>query len=414
MLMPNPSKRKPFLRLFAWQRIVATSSSTGDHAGRAFSSAVVALLLFMLAASLYAPVSAQNDKLSPQRQAALEDAISKFMAASKIPGLSVAVVEHRELAWSKGFGLANLEDGVPATSQTLYRLASISKSLTATAAMQLWERGKLDLDAPIQKYCPAFPEKSQTVTTRELLGHLGGIRHYNSDSQDDPEIGNTKYFDNPIAAGIKFFANDPLVAPPGTQFHYSTQGYTLVGCAIEGASGEKYAAEVRQNVLIPAGMASTQVDDHYAIIPHRTGFYEKDKSGAIVNAAPLDSSYKIPGGGWLSSADDMARFEIALLDDKLIKRSTRDIMWTPQKPSDGSKNDYALGWGTGDHAGVPTVGHGGSQQGTSTFFIIAPAPGDGIVVLINMEDAEASTLAIDLLKILLLQEASATKSAAAR
>jgi len=391
--------------------LTGTKVNTGK-ARNVSASTFIALLFVLFAASLLSRVYAQDQKFSPQRQAAMEAAISKFMAANHAPGVSVAVVEHGALVWSQGFGMSNLEDFVPASEFTLYRLASISKSLTATAAMQLWERGKLDLDAPVQKYCPAFPQKSQPITTRELLGHLGGIRHYKSESQNDPEIGNTKYFGDPIAAGIKFFADDPLIAPPGTHFHYSTQGYTLVGCVIEGASGEKYVNYMRENIFAPAGMSATQQDNRFTIVPYRTNFYAKNEAGAVTNADFLDSSYKIPGGGWLSSADDMARFEIAILGDKLIKRTTRDIMWTPQKPSDGSKNDYALGWGTGDYAGVPTVGHSGGQQGTSTFFIMAPAQAAGIVVLINMEPGEASTLAIDLLKIVLGQEAAPPKSAA--
>jgi serine beta-lactamase-like protein LACTB len=389
---------------FHSKRVLAAPRRIVGNTQRASAGAIPALLLCFLAASVPFRTSAQNQKLSPQRQAALEGVISKFMDANKIPGLSVAVVERSQLLWSKGFGMANVEDDVPATSQTLYRLASVSKSLTATAAMQLWERGKLDLDGPIQKYCPVFPKKPQTITTRELLGHLGGIRHYKSGSQDDPEIGNTTHFDDPISAGIKFFAGDPLVAPPGTHFHYSTQGYTLVGCVIEGASGEKYLDEMRENVFVPAGMASTRADDHYAIIAHRAGFYAKDKSDAVVNASPLDSSYKIPGGGWLSSAEDMGRFEVAILAGRLLKRQTLSLMWTQQKPSDGSKDDYGLGWGIGEHAGVVTVGHGGSQQGTSTHFMIAPAQGEGVVVLINMEDVDAGALAADLLKIALATE----------
>ena len=358
----------------------------------------------LLAASVPFRAFAQNEKLSPQRQTAFEQVISKFMAANKAPGVSVAVVERGRLLWSKGFGLANLEDEVPASAQTLYRLGSVSKPLTATAAMQLWERGKLDLDAPIQKYCPAFPEKPQPITTRELLGHLGGIRHYKSEAWDDPEIRNTKHFEHPIADGIQFFANDPLVAPPGTHFNYSTYGYTLVGCAIEGASGEKYVDEMRENVLVPAGMAATRTDDRYAIVPHRAGFYAKDETGAVVNADFLDSSYKIPGGGWLSSAENMGRFESAILTGKLLQRQTLALMWTAQKPSDGAKDDYGLGWGIEEHDRVVTVGHDGGQQGTSTAFLIAPAQGEGVVVLSNMESVDASALATDLLKIALATE----------
>src|SRR3984957_69030 len=296
---------------------------------------LVRLLAYLLAASC---AVAQPGKLSAGKQAKIEGAISKFMADSKAPGISAAVVQDGEFVWAAGFGMADLENSVPSTSQTLYRLGSISKPLTATAAMALWEHGKLDLDSPVQKYCPAFPQKPWPITTRELLGHLGGIRYYNvpelpySASQTDPEVGNTHHFENGIEGGLKFFANDPLVGQPGTHFNYSTQGYTLAGCAIEGASGQKYADDVRESVLVPAGMLQTRPDDRFAVIPLRTRFYSKDNSGAVVNAEFLDSSYKVPGGGWLSSAPDMARFEVAILNNQLVKSATRDPMWSAQMP----------------------------------------------------------------------------------
>jgi CubicO group peptidase (beta-lactamase class C family) len=356
-----------------------------------------------------APSVAQSGQIAPKKRAQLQTAISRFMAANSIPGVSVAVIENGTEEWSAGFGTADLENFVPATSHTLYRLASISKAITATATLLLWQQGKLDLDAPVQKYCPSFPQKDAPITTRELLGHLGGIRHYKSDSQDDPETGNTKHFLNPIEGGLDFFKNDPLVAKPGTEFHYSTQGFTLVGCAIEGASGENYVEYVRKNVLSPAGMTHTVVDDRFAIVPFRTRFYSKDKSGAITNADFLDSSYKIPGGGWLSSADDMAQFAVAMLNDRLVARSTRDLMWTPLKPTDGKEDNYALGWGTGKDLGVLDVGHGGGQQGTSTFFMIVPERRAGVVVLINLDAGNASDLATELMKIVLASAPSSAK-----
>jgi len=364
---------------------------------------LIAAALVLFAAVLGAV--AQEEKLAPAARAKFEEAVSKFMAGSHAPGISAAVVENGELVWSEGFGLADLENSVPANSRTLYRLGSVSKPLTATAAMKLWESGKIDLDAPVQKYCPAFPQKEWPITTRELLGHLGGIRHYKSESLDDPEVGNTKHFES-MADGIKFFANDPLVAKPGTEFHYSTQGYTLVGCAIEGASGEKFVDYIRENIFLPAGMVETQADDLIAIIPHRTRYYSKNKSGVVVNADLLDSSYKIPGGGLISSADDMARFEIAMLSDTVIKRATRDVMWTPQKTADGKQNGYALGWGTGTHDGIFEIGHNGSQQGTSTAIILAPEKRDAVVVLINMDEVDARALADQLLKLALATAAA--------
>ncbi|HVW07854.1 MAG TPA: serine hydrolase [Bryobacteraceae bacterium] len=363
------------------------------------------LLAYMLAASC---AVAQSGKLSADKQARIESAVSNFMTTSKAPGISAAVVEDGEFVWSAGFGMADLENSVPATSQTLYRLASISKAITATAAMALWERGNLDLDAPVQKYCAAFPQKPWPVTTRQLLAHLGGIRYYNvpelpySESQTDPEVGNTRHFENGIEGGLKFFANDPLLAQPGTHFNYSTQGYTLAGCAIEGASGKKYADYVRESVLVPAGMLHTRPDDRLSVIPLRTRFYSKDNSGAVVNAEFLDSSYKVPGGGWLSSAPDMALFEVAILHDRLIRSATREVMWTQAMPSDGlGRMAYGLGWQFGVIDGVKDAGHGGSQQGTSTMILIAPDARAGVVVLINSDAVGAGDLATRLLRIIL-------------
>jgi serine beta-lactamase-like protein LACTB, mitochondrial len=367
--------------------------------------AILAILSLLFSASAFA----QDPKLAPEKQTKLEAAIARFMAANTIPGVSVAVVENNTYEWSAGFGMADLENFVPATSQTLYRLASISKPITSTATMLLWQQHKLDLDAPVQKYCPAFPQKDSTITTRQVLGHLGGIRHYKSDSQDDPETGNTRHFDDTIQSGLKFFADDPLVAQPGTAFHYSTQGFTLVGCALEGASGEKYVDCVRKNILEPAAMLHTRTDNRFALIPYRTRFYQKGKSGDIKNADFLDSSYKVPGGGWLSSADDMARFAVALLTDRLLQRSTRDLMWTSLKTTDGKETGYALGWGTGKDLGVPDVGHGGGQQGTSTFLLMVPERKAAVVVLMNIESADSSRLATELMKILLGIETTNTK-----
>jgi CubicO group peptidase (beta-lactamase class C family) len=156
---------------------------------------------------------------------------------------------------------------------------------------------------------------------------------------------------------------------------------------------------LRQNVFTPAGMEHTQADDRFAIVPYRTRFYRKTDSGTVQNADFLDSSYKIPGGGLISSAEDMARFEVAILNDKLLKRATRDLMWTPLKPSDGSKDTYGLGWGVVDEDPVAAVGHTGGQQGTSTAFYIAPAQRAGVVVLTNMQDVSSGDLGVEILKI---------------
>jgi len=356
-----------------------------------------ALAVFSFGSAL---LQAQTKSLSAEKRAQIERAASGFLAANSVPGISVAVVQDGELLWSAGFGMADLENFVPATRSTLFRLGSISKPITATAILQLSERGKLDLDAEVQKYCPAFPKKEWPITTRELLGHLGGIRHYNPDSKGDIPDDSAKHFAS-MEESLQIFASDPLVAKPGTKFHYSTYGYTVLGCVLEGATSEKYVDYVKENIFEPAGMVETQADDFFAIVPHRSRWYHKDKGGVVQNAGVLDSSYKIPGGGLISSADDMAQFEIAVMANKLLKPATRDLMWTPQKTADGSQNGYALGWGTQKKYGLALVEHTGGQQGTSTSIILAPERRAGIVVLANMDNVDSAALSTEILKIVL-------------
>jgi serine beta-lactamase-like protein LACTB len=343
------------------------------------------LVLLFLAANLHAQT------LAKEKQSQISQSVSDFMAATSVPGLSVAVVLNGQPVWSAGFGMADLENFVPATSSTLFRLASVSKPITATAILQLSERGKLDLDAPIQKYCPAFPKKEWPITTRELLGHLGGIRHYNPDLHGDIPEDSARHFTS-MEESLTIFENDPLVAKPGTKFQYSTYGYTVLGCVLEGASAQKYIDYVTENVFRPAAMNATRADDFFAIIPHRTRWYHKDAQGALQNAGVLDSSYKIPGGGWLSSADDLARFETAILADALLKRATRDVMWTQEKTTSGEQPNYALGWGLGKRYGLSLFAHTGGQQGTSTCILLAPERAAGIVVLANLEGADVAAL----------------------
>ena len=359
---------------------------------------ILSLLALLLSCAVAA--SGQQKSLSAEKRAQIEKAISSFMSANAVPGIGVAVVLEGEPAWSAGFGMADLEDFAPVTSSTLFRLGSISKPITATAVLQLWERGKLDLDAPVQKYCPAFPQKEWPITSRELLGHLGGIRHYNPDGKGDVPEDSARHFAT-MEESLQIFAADSLVAKPGTEFHYSTYGYTLLGCVLEGASSEKFVDFVRKNIFQPAGMDQTRDDDFFAIVPHRTRWYHKDKSGVVRNAGVLDSSYKIPGGGLISSADDMARFEAAILADKLLKRPTQGLMWTPLKTADGKSTNYALGWGVSDKLGVHMVAHPGGQQGTSTAFALVPERHAGVVVLANMDSVDAGLLADEILKIVL-------------
>lgn len=356
-------------------------------------------LSLLFVSSFLAQTPKPPTTLSSEKRQQIEQAAQQFLSKTSTPGISVAVVLDGKPVWSAGFGKADLENSVPATSETLFRLASVSKPITATAVLQLSERGKLDLDAEVQKYCPAFPKKQWPVTTRELLGHLGGIRHYNLDGKGDIPEDSAKHFSS-MEESLQIFANDPLVVQPGTKFNYSTYGYTLLGCVLEGAASQKYLDYVRANIFAPTAMNQTQADDFFAVIPLRSRWYhKKDESSPVQNAGVLDSSYKIPGGGFVSSADDMARFESAILNDRLLKHATRELMWTSQKTTDDKETNYGMGWGVMKKFNLTLYNHTGGQQGTSTVIIVIPERQAGIVVLANLDNIPAMDLSLQILKI---------------
>src|SRR6266550_3563404 len=222
--------------------------------------------------------------------AARAHAIACEKLAPAIPGFAVAVAVDGRIVWSEAFGYADLAAQVPATPATQFRIGSVSKPLTADAVAQLYEQGKLDLDAPVQRYVPTFPDKGVPVTTRLLGGHLAGIRHY----QGNEFLLNQPYAT--VTAGLAVFQNDPLVAPPGTRYSYSTYGFNLISAVVEGASGgEQFLTYVSRHILKPLHMTSTAPDKNDSLIPNRTRFYERDSRGTFVVAPTVDNSYKWGG-----------------------------------------------------------------------------------------------------------------------
>jgi serine beta-lactamase-like protein LACTB len=297
------------------------------------------------------------------------------------------------------FGDADIENRVTATPQTRFRTASIAKTLTATAVLQLHEKGTLDLDAPIQQYCSAFPQKPWPVTARQLLGHLAGVRHYTKPGESS---GTQHYFT--VTESLKAFAGDPLLFEPGTKYSYTTYGFSVLGCAIEGATKMSYGDYMRTRVFEPAGMTHTSLDDVYLVIANRArGYFLLDQAsfeqlpaagkaiaavGGVYNASLHDTSMKIPGGGLLSTPTDLMMFANALFDGKLLKPETVKLMWTSQKTSDGKPTEYGYGWGIGSNPGRLIVSHGGNQAGASSTFILDVTNRLALAIMTNLEDAD--------------------------
>jgi CubicO group peptidase (beta-lactamase class C family) len=324
--------------------------------------------------------------ISSDQTSKIDAAVAAFRSRLSTPGMSVAVVKDNQIIFRRGYGLADLENKVPATAVTVFRIASVAKSLTAVAVMQLAEKGKLDLDAPVQKYAPSFPTKAFSVTTRQLLAHLSGVRGYRSGE------GERTYHYESLTDALAVFKDDPLEHEPGTKYTYTTFGYTLLGVVIEGASGVSYSEYLRERVLKPAGMLHTQVDDVYEIIPNRARGYSPKVYGQFNgdwrNPALMDSSYKIPGGGLVSTAEDLARFAIAVQNGVLIKQETFEQMSKSQRTRDGRETGYGYGWYVDRREGREpdgSVWHGGVQQGFTSDLWILPRKHLAVVILTNLE-----------------------------
>jgi len=327
--------------------------------------------------------------LPPSKQHEIRAAINAEMERLRIPGLSAAIALNLQLVWSEGFGQADIENSVPARAHTMYRLASISKPITAVAVMQLAERGKLKLDETIQTYVPAFPQKEWPVTVRDLLAHLGGVRHYKSQA----EVQSTQHYTE-ILGALDVFGNDPLLFKPGTRYLYTTYGFTLLGGAVESASGMRFMEYLREHIFGPARMDRIRDDNVYAIIPNRARGYRRGQGGEIENCALADTSNKIPGGGMISTAGDLVQFASAVAGGTLLGRKSVEEMFTEQKTADGKPTGYGLGWHVFHIDGRKWVGHGGNQPGVSTLLFMDPEQGFAVSLMANLEGVNLRPLAV--------------------
>lgn len=330
-------------------------------------------------------------QMTPQQTNSISAMVERHVAARQSTAVSVAVYTGQLPIWTHASGKADIENDVAATPKSVFRLASLSKPFTAVAVMRLVEMGKVDLDTSIHKYLPQFPKKRWPITLRQLLSHQSGIRHYRGDDLD-----NTRHFSS-VTAGLEMFAKDPLLFQPGTRTLYSSYGFNLAGAVIEAVTRRPYAEFVREEVLVPAGIESMRPDDVFAIIPHRTSGYRIRRDGQLENCGLADTSYKIPGGGWVATAEDVVRLARALMRGKILKEETRELMWTQQRLKNGAETGYGLGWVIGDEHGVRVIEHSGGQQGSNTHLMVSPERNLAVAVLTNLEDGGAKRLASDIL-----------------
>ena len=344
--------------------------------------------------ALAGPAAAQPAGQPPEAVAEpIRAAVLAEMSRLGIPGLTLAVAEGGTVRFEAAFGFADVENGVPARPETVYRLASVSKPMTAVAVLHLAEQGSLDLDAPVWRYCPDFPEKPWPVTARQLLCHQGGVRHYRPDEPTE-----TRRFES-FAGALALFRDDPLVHEPGTGVRYSTYGYNLLGCAAASAARTSFVSLLGEVVFGPAGMTATGADDVREITAHRAQGYVRDAEGRLRNSALADMSYKAPGGGLSGTAADVARFGSALASGRLLSQATLDQMLTRQTTRDGRLTGYGLGLTLGEREGRPEAWHTGGQERVSNALYLSldrsvPGGGRSVAILTNLEGVQPEMLAL--------------------
>lgn len=300
-----------------------------------------------------------NDKITEARRL-----IDSTMQAHNLVGMSITIIQDGEIRFSEGFGYANLEaQSKVHPENTMFRIGSISKPITATAIAKLYEAGKLNLYDDARKYVPYFPKKRYDFTVWHLASQMSGIRHYNYDTPGE-YISKKRY--KSVEESLSVFMNDSLVFKPGDQWKYSSFGFNTLSAVVEGASGKEFISYLDEEIFTPVGMDHTNADYSDSVIVGRTGFYQFDSASmTIINGEFADNSYKWAGGGLLSSSMDLARFGWAWHSNQIVSDTTKQLFITQTFLNNGKQNRYALGWtDTGeDSFGRRSYGHGGGAVG---------------------------------------------------
>jgi CubicO group peptidase (beta-lactamase class C family) len=330
-----------------------------------------------------AEVHAGDDYAGPIGEA--RALILQIMDTADVPGASVAVGVGGEIVWSEGFGWADVEQRVPVTTLTKFRVGSVSKSLTAAGMGLLLERGRLDLDSPIQQYVPGFPAKRWPITVRQVGGHIAGIRHYRGD-----ENLSARRFPS-VTASLEIFAADSLLFEPGTRYSYSSYGWNLLSAVVEAAAGREFLPFMRDEVFEPLGLRHTVADHTDSIIPYRTEFYDHGEGDVVVNAPYVDNSYKWAGGGFLSTPEDLVRFGQAHLRPGFLRAETLEELFRPQTLRSGESTNYGIGWATATQDdGDRTISHSGGSVGGTTLLLLVPAHNLVVAGVVNISGPAAS------------------------
>lgn len=291
--------------------------------------------------------------------------LRNLIREKKVPGLAITVLSNDAVFFQKGYGFAHLDSRVPVNPKnTIFRIASVSKPLAATALARMVQEGLIDLDASFYSYVPYYPRKKYDFTMRQLASHTAGIRGYRG-----KEYALNQPFS--IKESIAIFQDDELLFEPGTNYFYNSFDWVLISLAMQEISGIPFETLVQQYVLEPLGLKNTFPEETDALSPNTATFYSKRLNG-FRKAIQVNNFYKLAGGGYVSTSEDIARFGLAYLNQAVLDEKVRNQFLTSETIN-GVPTYYGLGWQvSNDKKGRPFYGHVGNGVGGYALFYVYP------------------------------------------
>ena len=316
---------------------------------------------------------------------------ARELVAGGPASLSVAIAKDGDIVWAEGFGYADSEHHAAVTPRTRFRTGSVSKTLTSAAAALLYDRKRIDLDAPVQTYVPAYPKKEWTVTTRQLLGDVGGVHLVRGDNNDQIPRGICKTVDE----ALKTFAYEPLAFEPGAKYRFSTSGWILLSAVVEGAAGEPFPTFMSREVFTPLKMERTALegtdnDQDTATFEERRA---EEQDNEPQDPPEADYSCTFGAGAFLSTPSDLVRLGSAMLKPGLLKAETIAIFQSPLALKSGASTGFALGWKaetiTFGGAQVKILRHRASLIGGAVSLYLFPDRGLALAAMSNVPNTVA-------------------------
>ena len=347
---------------------------------------MISLLLGML--SLAASFQAQP------RPATKADTVDRYVAAElarqHVPGMSLAVLRAGKVIKAKGYGMADLENGITVTPETVFKIGSVSKQFLAAGIMLLVQDGKIGLDDPVSKYFPGTPDSWQGITVRNFLTHTSGV------IREGPAFDPLKL--QPDSIVIKSAFEKPLDFPTGTKYQYCNVCYFTLADIIARVSGKSWDEFMTERVFAPMGMTASRTTTTTELVQHRArGYAWRDSS--YVNA--FEFLALRPSGAFLSTALDLAKWDAALYRDLPLTEASRKEMWTPFKLAGGQWSNYGFGWQLDTLDGHWNVHHGGALPGFRAEMSRFPHDSLTVIVLTNADGARPDRIAAGIAKLYL-------------